>query len=102
MGRKKTAENTLRDYVDFLKSTIDHDLKGLKIAVDCANGASTGSPGIVRELEAQVFAINDCPDGNEHKPRLWFYPMSQLMEYVKSAGPTSALHLTEMRTGAGR
>jgi phosphoglucosamine mutase len=39
-------------------------LKGLKIVVDCANGASvTTSPRVLAELGAEVIAIHDQPDG---------------------------------------
>lgn len=52
------------DYVDFAMSTIQCDLKGLKIAMDCANGASfETSPKAVRKLGAELLVINNDPDG---------------------------------------
>ena len=39
LGRKIRVENPLRKYMDYLKTTIDVDFKGLKIALDCGNGA---------------------------------------------------------------
>ncbi len=87
VGRRKTAENTLRDYVDFLKSTIDHDLKGMKIALDCANGASyQAAPMLLEELGAQVFPINDCPDGLNINRDCGSTHISRLKEYVKECG----------------
>ena len=87
VGRKKTAENTLRDYVDFLKSTVDHDLKGMKIALDCANGASyQAAPMLFEELGAQVFPINNCPDGLNINRDCGSTHISQLSEYVKECG----------------
>jgi phosphoglucosamine mutase len=39
-------------------------LEGLRLVVDCANGASSElAPALFRKLGAQVIAINDAPDG---------------------------------------
>ena len=52
------------DYAEFAASTIKGDLKGLKIAMDCANGASyIASPAAVRKLGAELLVINNNPDG---------------------------------------
>ncbi len=52
------------DYVAFALSTIQGDLKGLKIAMDCANGASfETSPKAVRKLGAELLVISNDPDG---------------------------------------
>lgn len=53
-------------YVEFVKSTFPKniDLKGLKIVVDCANGASYKvAPLALRELGAELILINVSPDG---------------------------------------
>ena len=64
IGRKIIIENPLRKYMDFLKGTVDVDLKGLKIAVDCGNGAAHKvAPELLQELGAQVYAINNDPNG---------------------------------------
>lgn len=57
--------NTARqDYIDYAKSTIDCDFKGLKIAVDCANGATAGiGDTILSDLGAYVFSIATEPNG---------------------------------------
>ena len=48
-----------RDYVDYLKSHIDGDLKGLKLVLDCANGAAYKvAPMAYRELGAEVIEIH--------------------------------------------
>jgi phosphoglucosamine mutase len=87
IGRRKTAGNTVRDYVDFLKGTIENDLAGLKIAVDCANGASyQAAPILFEELGAQVFAINNCPDGVNINRDCGSTHILQLKEYVKKCG----------------
>jgi len=59
-----------RAYVDHLVRSIGADLSGLRIAVDCANGAASEiGPTALREAGADVVVINASPDGrniNEH------------------------------------
>ena len=64
VGRKIRIENPLRKYMEFLKSTVDVDLKGLKIAVDCGNGAAyKAAPELLQELGEQVYVIHNDPNG---------------------------------------
>lgn len=52
------------DYVEHLVSTIGVPLAGLRIAVDCANGAASEvGPAALREAGADVVVINASPDG---------------------------------------
>ncbi len=53
-------------YIEFCKSTFPDELtlKGLKIVVDCANGAAYSiAPKIFHELGAEVIAVGNQPDG---------------------------------------
>jgi phosphoglucosamine mutase len=87
VGRKSIGENALRDYVDFLKGTIDCDLKGLKIAVDCANGASyKAAPAVFSELGAEVSVIHNAPDGININHNCGSTHISHLKEHVKTCG----------------
>ncbi|MEL7647427.1 MAG: phosphoglucosamine mutase [Sedimentibacter sp.] len=64
IGRKIRIENPVRKYMDFLKDTIDVDLTGLKVAVDCGNGAVyKAAPVLLNELGAQVYVIHNDPNG---------------------------------------
>lgn len=64
IGKRVDIDNAVYDYVDFLKSTIDGSLRGLKIAVDCANGASyIAAPSVLTDLGAEIVVINNNPDG---------------------------------------
>ncbi|MDA8233323.1 MAG: phosphoglucosamine mutase [Clostridia bacterium] len=64
VGRVRPVEDATDQYIDFLKSTIKVDFSGLKVVVDCANGAAYHvAPWILRELGAEVIAIYDQPDG---------------------------------------
>src|SRR5690625_2385867 len=51
-------------YVQHLLGTIETDLSGLRIAVDCANGAASEvGPAALRAAGADVVVINASPDG---------------------------------------
>jgi phosphoglucosamine mutase len=64
IGKKVQIETATKDYTDFLKTTIDVDLRGMKIAIDCANGASyMTAPKTLSELGAEINVINHNPDG---------------------------------------
>lgn len=64
VGRKIRIENPVRKYMDFLKDTVNVDFKGLKVAVDCGNGAVyKAAPELLNELGAQVYVIHNDPNG---------------------------------------
>jgi phosphoglucosamine mutase len=51
-------------YLDFLKEKVPVNLTGLKIVVDCANGAASYViPRLLRDLGANVVPLFHCPDG---------------------------------------
>lgn len=51
-------------YGEFLKTTVNVDFKGVKIAMDPGNGAAYKiAPKLFEELGAEVYVINDKPDG---------------------------------------
>jgi phosphoglucosamine mutase len=52
------------EYVRFLAGTVRHRLDGLKVVLDCANGAASRiAPRVFRQLGAEVTVLNDQPDG---------------------------------------
>lgn len=65
LGRCLDAgEDAMALYADYLKNTIDTDLKGLKIVIDCANGAAYKvAEKVFNELGAEVISIHNDPDG---------------------------------------
>lgn len=64
LGRKVIVDSAQRDYMDLLKSTIDVSLDGMKVVVDCAQGASYSiAPRLLTELGADVLAVYNDPDG---------------------------------------
>ena len=66
LGRARRVDDAQGRYIEFCKSSFpaDLDLKGLKIVVDCANGAAYDvAPHVFHELGADVVAIGAKPDG---------------------------------------
>jgi phosphoglucosamine mutase len=64
VGRAIVDESARERYLTHLLSSVKTPLKGLKIVVDCANGAaSTVSPEAYRRAGAEVISICDAPDG---------------------------------------
>lgn len=62
----KEAESLQARYLDFLANEIGRGLSlaGIKIVVDCANGAASAlAPALLERLGAVVVAINNTPDG---------------------------------------
>ena len=87
VGIKSVMESALDDYVSFLKNTIDVDLKGLKVAIDCANGASfEAAPYLLFDLGAEVCVINNEPDGININKDCGSTHLGQLQAFVKESG----------------
>lgn len=65
IGRCIEADkNALDYYVEFLKSTIDINLEGMKLVLDCANGASfQAAKRVFSDIGATVIAMSDNPNG---------------------------------------
>lgn len=66
LGKATRINDAASRYIEFCKSTIPSltRLSGLKIVVDCANGATYHvAPNVFKELGAEVIAIGDKPDG---------------------------------------
>lgn len=66
LGKASRITDAAGRYIEFCKSTFDHDLSlsGLKIVVDCANGSGYHiAPNVLKELGAQVIKIGCEPNG---------------------------------------
>ena len=63
IGRVIEINDAGRRYMDFLKSTVGR-LDGLKVVLDCANGAAAYvGPVVLREFGVEVIPICNTPDG---------------------------------------
>ncbi|HEY3750249.1 MAG TPA: phosphoglucosamine mutase [Pseudonocardiaceae bacterium] len=64
VGRITDAPDAVRRYLDHLISSTGRSLAGLRIVVDCANGAASAvAPQVYRKTGADVIAIHAEPDG---------------------------------------
>ncbi|HUW86898.1 MAG TPA: phosphoglucosamine mutase [Candidatus Paceibacterota bacterium] len=64
VGRAINDDTAAERYLNHLLSTVDTQLDGLKVVVDCANGASSYvAPEALRRAGAEVIAISDYPNG---------------------------------------
>lgn len=66
LGKVRRLEDARGRYIEFCKSTFPShlSLKGLKIVLDCANGATYEvAPKVFEELGAEVISISCHPDG---------------------------------------
>jgi phosphoglucosamine mutase len=66
LGKASRLTDVVARYTEFCKATVaeDFSLRGLKLVLDCAHGATYQvAPRVFRELGADVVAIGDKPDG---------------------------------------
>ena len=66
LGKASRIDDAPGRYIEFCKSTFPSELSldGLKIVVDCANGATYHiAPSVFRELGAEVITMGCSPDG---------------------------------------
>ena len=66
LGRVKRLEDANDKYIKILKSNFPNNfsLKGIKIAIDCANGAGYKSgPKLLKSLGAKVYDVGTSPNG---------------------------------------
>lgn len=66
LGKARRIDDAAGRYVEFCKSTFPNqlDLRGLKIVLDCAHGATYHvAPPVFHELGAEIVVIGNHPDG---------------------------------------
>ena len=87
VGYVSANHNAVEDYVSFAIKTFDTDLEGLKVAIDCANGASYETAfKALNKLGASVEAIHNTPDGKNINDMCGSTHMESLQQYVVSIG----------------
>ena len=92
LGRVKRLETGTKDYLKILKKnfTKEFNLRGLRIVIDCANGAGyKAGPELLKSLGAKVITIGVKPNGiNINKKCGSTYPNK-----IKSAVKKNKAHL---------
>ena len=89
LGKAERIGDAAGRYIEFCKSTLpsNMDLTGLKVAVDCAHGATYHvAPNVFRELGAEVVAIGVSPDGYNINQACGSTSPAALQEAVKTNG----------------
>ena len=92
IGRKVEIDHAVHGYIDFLKKTVDVNLRGLKIAIDCANGASyIAAPSVLADLGAEIVVINNKPDGKNINVKCGSTHPEDLQKLVLESGANVGL-----------
>jgi phosphoglucosamine mutase len=89
MGRARRIEESEARYVEIVKATVPRQLRltGLKVVVDCANGAAyKAAPKVFWELGADVIPINNAPDGFNINDRCGAVHPQTMAEAVRRHG----------------
>jgi phosphoglucosamine mutase len=87
VGRIFTDEGASTRYVNYLLATISTDLAGLKVVVDCANGASSSvAPLAYKNAGALVTAISASPTGWNINENCGSTHLENLIAEVKKIG----------------
>ena len=87
VGKKSEVETHLDDYVEFVKKSIKGDIKGIKVAIDCANGAAyQAAPIALLDLGAEVYVINNDPNGVNINCNCGSTHIEQLQKFVVERG----------------
>ncbi|WP_304509062.1 phosphoglucosamine mutase [Anaerotignum sp.] len=87
IGTKSYAEDALDDYIAFLRDTTKERFRGIKVALDCANGAAfKAAPITMLELGAQLCIIHNEPDGTNINEKCGSTHMEDLAALVKENG----------------
>ncbi|MFZ5746036.1 MAG: phosphoglucosamine mutase [Pseudomonadota bacterium] len=96
IGRARRVEDARGRYIHFAKSTFPHDLRldGMKIVVDCANGAAYNvAPSALWELGAEVVAIGVTPNGKNINAGVGSTAPETLCETVVASGAAIGIAL---------
>lgn len=84
LGTVEVVETAADEYIDYVASTVEYDLSGLEIALDCSNGSSSRTAEkLFTRLGAKVHMLFDKPDGVNINTNCGSTHMESLMAYVK-------------------
>src|SRR3954452_11032220 len=87
IGRVHDLLDGAEHYVKHLVGSVPHSLNGLKVVVDCANGAASEvGPTAYEEAGAEVIAIHTAPDGLNINEECGSTHLDQVREAVLREG----------------
>ena len=84
IGKLYSGNELTQKYIQHIKQSISGDLSGIKIALDCANGATTGvAPFIFGDLEADIETIGCKPNGININDNVGSTKIDTIVNFVK-------------------
>jgi phosphoglucosamine mutase len=87
VGTIEHIENAENDYISYLKSLNKVNLSGVKVAIDCSNGAASHiAPRLLSELGVEVISVYDQPNGHNINNGCGSTHMEALQGIVKNTG----------------
>ncbi len=89
VGKAYRIDDAEGRYIEFVKRSLprEMDFQGMKVVVDCANGAAyKASPKVLRELGATVFVLADEPNGTNINADCGAVHPERLQETVRQQG----------------
>lgn len=85
LGSVSVLPNAVDDYINHIVDSVEGNLKGLKIAVDCSNGsASSTAKKLFDLLGADCHIMNDEPNGTNINEKCGSTHMEGLIDFVKA------------------
>lgn len=87
VGTKSLSEDAIEDYITFLTKSTNVKLNGIKVALDCANGASyKAGPIAILNLGASMCIIHNEPDGTNINANCGSTHIDDLKKFVVENG----------------
>ncbi|MBQ2687600.1 MAG: phosphoglucosamine mutase [Clostridia bacterium] len=84
IGKVTRKDDAVDDYIEHVISTVEYDLKGMRIALDCSNGSSsTTARKLFEALGAECHVLFDTPDGVNINANCGSTHIETLQRFVK-------------------
>lgn len=83
IGKIESSKEMIEDYEKFLLSFLEGNLKGFKIAIDCANGASFSiAQDVFNKTGGEILVINNSPNGTNINNNCGSTHMDEICKFV--------------------
>lgn len=87
IGKTVYKKEACHDYENYLKSAVLDDIKGFKVALDCANGACyKAAPNVFSDLGAEIFVKSCFPDGTNINKNCGSTCLHEIKRFVLETG----------------
>lgn len=84
IGKVTNNDNAINDYIDHVYNSINCNLDGMEIALDCSNGSSSRcAEKLFTKLGAKVHMLADTPDGKNINKDCGSTHIGKLQSYVR-------------------